>query len=423
MASSSWPSAGILHGTRILSFGTFVAGNTCPLALAELGADVVKIESLERPEALRLYFSVDHPYLYEPSGVQTTALFSGLARSTRSLCLDMKSEVGQHLFRDLVARSDVVVENFGPGQMEQWGCTFSDLTRFNDRLVMLSISGYGRTGPRSGYRAYASNISNFLGLTSAWTLDVTHFDYVAGIHGAVAVLAGLAQARKSKRGVYIDLAQVETGAAVMAPLYLDSLANGQPWRAEPNEVPGAWLSIVARCLGDDAWVAIELEDDVDWDSLCDALECPALKSDGSMPPAETLAELRSALARWSAELRPYQAATKLQHAGIAACPVQDSEDLWRDPQLRSRGAIVEVAHPDIGLAEFPNSPDRMSRTPARIQRRGPRLGEHSTEVVREWLHRTPAQIQELIDDGGMWQANVDEADAGERDPSSVRNPS
>ncbi len=413
MASSDRFGRGILDGIRILSFGAFVAGNTCPLALAELGADVVKIESRERPEALRSYFSLDHPYLYEPSGIQTTVLFSGLARSMRSLSLDMKSDAGQILFRDLVTNCDVVVENFGPGQMDRWGCSFADLLEFNGQLVMLSISGYGRTGPRSSYRAYASNINNFLGLSSAWAPDATHFDYVAGIQGAVAILGGLAEAQGSKRAVYIDLAQAESGAAVMAPLYLDSLGNGEPWRAQPNEVPGSLLSMVAKCLGDDAWVAIELEGEDDWNAICVTLERPDLSSDGRTLRPEDHEQLRSAITRWTAGLRPYQAAIKLQLAGIASCPVQDSEDLWRDPQLRSRGAIVELSHPDVGVVEFPNSPDRMSRTPGAVQRRGPRLGEHSVEVVRQWLNRTPEEIEKLMSEGAIWQAETEEVKDGE----------
>ena len=409
MVSSDWLKQGILQGTRILSFGAFVAGNTCPLALAELGADVVKIESRERPEALRAYFSPDHPLLYEPSGIQTTALFSGLTRSMRSLCLEMKSDAGRDLFRDLVTKCDVVVENFGPGQMERWGCSFAELLKFNDQLVMLSISGYGRTGPRSGYRAYASNINNFLGLSSAWSPDGTHFDYVAGIHGAVAILGGLAEARRSERGVYIDLAQAESGAAVMAPLYLDALGNGEPWRAKPNEVPGAVLSLVSRCLGDDAWVAIELEDEADWETICEVMERRDLSILERAPTADDQKHLWEAIDGWTAELRPYQAANKLQLAGIAACPVQDSEDLWRDPQLRSRGAIVEVVHPDVGAVEYPNSPDRMSLTPGTVQRRGPRLGEHSIEVVRQWLDRTPEEVSLLISNGGIWQARTEGA--------------
>jgi crotonobetainyl-CoA:carnitine CoA-transferase CaiB-like acyl-CoA transferase len=169
--------------------------------------------------------------------------------------------------------------------------------------------------------------------------------------------------------------------------------------------------MVTRCLGDDAWLAIELVDEADWNAVCDLLECPTLKLDRGKPTPDVLEQLRGDIGQWAAELRPYQAAVKLQHCGIAAGPVQDTEDLWRDPQLRSRGAIVEQSHPDIGLVEFPNSPDRMSRSPGAVQRRAPRLGEHSAEVVREWLHRTPAEVQELIDQGAMWQATTDTASA------------
>ena len=199
---------------------------------------------------------------------------------------------------------------------------------------MLSISGYGRTGPRSSYRAYASNINNFLGLSSAWAPDGTHFDYVAGIHGAVAILGGLAEARRSKRGVYIDLAQTESGAAVMAPLYLDALGNGEPWRAQPNEVPGSLLSLVARCLGDDAWVAIELEDEADWEAICATLERPDLSIQGRSLTPDDQEQLRGAIARWAAGAEAVS--SRQQIAARRNCEL---------PRPRQRGSVARSATP------------------------------------------------------------------------------
>jgi benzylsuccinate CoA-transferase BbsF subunit len=403
MVSSSSEVTDLLAGVRILSFGTFVAGNICPLLLAELGADVVKIESKDRPEALRSYDFPGQPEFFEPSGMRTSAVFAGLTRSTRSICLDMGRSEGRDTFRSLVARADVVVENLGPGTMESWGCSFAALQRLNPRLVMLSMSGYGRTGPLATYRAYASNISNYLGLTSAWAPDGTHFDFVAGIHGASAVVAGLAQVDLGAAGVLIDMAQTEAGASVMAPLYLDFLANGREWSGQPNEVPGSLFSGVMRCQGTDAWVAVEIEDASDWDTICGYLERDDLKAPGAPVSAERRADLGAAIADWAGTVTPFQAAHRLQHMGLAAGPVQSGEDLWRDAQHRSRGSFVEMRHPDMGVIEYPDATDRLSLTPGRVLRRGPRLGEHSGTVLGEWLDLPESAIAELERLGAVWQ--------------------
>jgi benzylsuccinate CoA-transferase BbsF subunit len=412
--ASSEPSSVLLDGVRVLSLGAFVAGNVCPLLLAELGADVVKVEDRSHPEALRAYDNPDQPRPVEPSGVRTTVLFAGLARSVRSAAIDLANDGGRETFRQLAGRADVVVENLSPGSMEAWGCSFSDLRALNPRLVMLSMSGYGRSGPRAHFRAYASNIANHLGLAAAWAPDGTHFDFVAAVHGASAVVAALAAVDGGAPGVSIDLAQTETGAAIMAPLYLDALAHGREWTAVPNEVPGSLLSGVFRCDGADAWVAIDLEAADDWNATCTVVGCEDLALDPERVDPERVdservdrqrdAALRGAIGAWAESLTPLQAASRLQRAGVAAAPVQNSEDLWRDPQLRSRGAFAEIDHPDIGVVEYPNTPCRLSRTPGRVVGRAPRLGEHTRAVLGEWLGLTDGDaLDELARSGAVWQ--------------------
>jgi crotonobetainyl-CoA:carnitine CoA-transferase CaiB-like acyl-CoA transferase len=409
--SSSSPTAP-LNGTRVLSFGSFVAGNICALMLAELGADVVKIESHDRPEALRSYDAPSQPQVFEPSGIRTTALFAGMTRSLRSVSVDMTRSTGRHTFRRLAERADVVIENLGPGTMESWGCSFADLRADNPKLVMLSISGYGRSGPLAGFRAYASNINNFLGLTAVWAPDGIHFDFVAGIHGACAVVAALAEVDRGAQGVFVDMAQTETGAAIVAPLYLDYLANAREWSAGPNEVPGSEFSGVVRCLGADAWVAIELEDERDWAVVCSFLERSDLQLGDTGSTPEMRQSLREAIEEWARSVSPFQATHQLQKLGVAAGPVQNSEDLWRDPQLRSRGSFVEVCHPDLGRIEYPDAPDRMSRTPGGVRSRGPRLGEHTTDVLREWLACSQSEVDELVESAAVWQPG----ESGETSP-------
>ncbi len=336
--------------------------------------------------------------------MRTTAMFAGYARSTRSLAINMDVTDGRRLFGELAQRADVVIENLGPGQMERWGFDAQSLLQRNPGLVIISISGYGRTGPRAHYRAYASNINNYLGLTRAWAYDGMHFDYVAGYHAANAIVAALGRARQIGQGAYIDLAQAEAGASVMAPLYLDALNNGPPWDYAQNEVPGSLLSVVVRCRGEDRWAALEIEDLDDWVALCHVMERPDLIVEREADAdGQRRNELVAALEKWGANETPYQLAVKLQRAGLAAAPVTDSEDLWRDLQLRSRSAFVDVVHPDLGTLEYPQSPDRLTLTPGRVRSPGSRLGEHGEAVISEWLDMNQAEVATLRDSGAFWE--------------------
>ena len=396
-----------LSGVRVVALGAFVAGNVCPLVLAELGADVVKVESRRRPESLRSYYSPDHDVIREPSGIQTTAMFSCLTRSMRSVCIEVDQPGGADTLRSLAGSADILIENMGPGVMEKWGCSYGELAAENSGLVVLSISGYGRSGPRGGYRAYGSSIANYLGLASVWAQDGVHFDFVAAYHGAFIALGAWMRATRTGHGTYLDLSQVESGMALMAPLYLDALVNGRPWSYGPNEVPGAVLSAVVRCAGEDAWAAVELEDLADLRVLSELLERPDLAASSDADARAVAADVRACLEEWAATLTPLQLSFKLQRAGLAAAPVQNTEDLWRDPQLRARDAFVEVDHPDIGLMEHPESPDRMSATPGRVRGRARRLGEDTVAVLQEWLELDAAEIESLRLAGAV--SDVDDA--------------
>jgi crotonobetainyl-CoA:carnitine CoA-transferase CaiB-like acyl-CoA transferase len=388
-----------LADLRVLTFGAFVAGNTAALILAELGMDVVKIESRVRPEALRNTYFLDHPDTREPSGVPTTALYGGLARSVRSVSIELGAPDGPEVFRRLAATADVVVENFRPHVLDRFGCGFDDLRRLNPQLSMLSISGYGRTGRRSSYAAYATNISNHVGLSAAWGhTHGYHFDYVAGYHGALGVLAALRQAETTGTGVHLDLAQVESGASVMMPILVDQLATGTAYQRRDNVVTDSFFSAVVGCAGADRWLVVEAVDGADWDRLCAVLEVQAPAG----PVAADVDVVRTALVEWAASRTPYQAAHVLQRAGVAAAPVQDASDLARDPQLRARGFIVEIDHPDLGRIEYPGAIERTVQPAGGVKRPVPRLGEHTREVLGEWAGIEGPEVEALAERGAVW---------------------
>jgi crotonobetainyl-CoA:carnitine CoA-transferase CaiB-like acyl-CoA transferase len=333
------------------------------------------------------------PRLVEPSGAETNIMFAGFSRSVRDIALDMKSPEDSQTFLRLLAEADVLIDNFATGVMDRWDLGVGRLREVNDQLVHVSISGYGRTGPKARTMAYGMNISAYLGLSRVWAPHGTQFDYTAVAHALVAILAGLEHRDRTGSGSYVDLAQTEAGAAVMAPLYLNHLVNGatdpgiEP--ASPNDVAGSLLSGVFACLGADEWVAVELEDETDWNVACRVVERPdltrsAVELDGA--PDE---QLREALTAWCATRTPYQAMFDLQRAGLAAGAVQDTEDLYLDAQHRSRGFIVDIDHPDIGPLEYPGPFHHFSKTDVRVRRPAPRLGEHTAQVLEEWLGLDP----------------------------------
>jgi crotonobetainyl-CoA:carnitine CoA-transferase CaiB-like acyl-CoA transferase len=389
--AAALPVPGPLSGIRAISFGTAIAGALSGTALGELGADVLKIESPSRPDNLRRLRAPGDPIIHEPSGADTSPMFANFNRTTRSIALDMKDQGNVELFLRLAAAADVIVENYGPGVMQRWGVGYEQIAAVNPRIVLLSLTGFGHTqGPRSHYLAYGSTVCSFVGLTDAWKYsNGVHFDYICEAHGVLGVLAALAARDRTGLGTHVDLAEVETAASVMGPLMLDYIVNGHDSAFIGNQVPGALLSEVVRCRGDDRWLAVEATDPADWQALAVLVGRDDLRAADLPPDDRTRGELAAALARWAGELTPHQAMRMLQRAGLAAGAVQDAEDLIRDPQHRERHFLVEMDHPDLGVAEYTAPAHRLAKTPPTVRRPTPRLGDHAVEVLGEWLGMTP----------------------------------
>ena len=365
-----------LSGLKVISFGMVIAGAVCATLLAELGADVVKIESPTVPDSVRRIRMGD-PAIAEPSGAPTSPMFASYNRSVRSLALDMKQPESVDLILRMVSVADVVIENFGPDVLERWGIGYEKIAAVNPRIVMLSQSGFGHTGPRSHYLAYASTVFSFVGLTQIWGQShPTASDYPAAAHGLFAILAALAARDRTGQGTHIDQAQIEGAGAIMGPLLLDYTVNGH----EPGEDPPPGM--VVRCSGEDRWLAVEPASDEDWQHLA--------RIAGAPDPGDRAA-VTEAVGTWAAALTPHQATRILQRAGLAAGAVQDTEDVTRDAQHRERHFLQEMNHPDLGVAEYAGPPHRLSKTPAAVRRRTPRLGEHTTEILAEWLGMPPEE--------------------------------
>ncbi len=403
MASSE--RAGMLAGVRVLSFGAFVAGNSAACMLASLGADVVKIEAHSRPEVLRTPPYAIGEAVTEPSGVPNTVMYAALTRGLRNLSLDMAQPAGRSLFHRLVSVTDVVIENFGSSVLDRWGCSYEKLLADKPDLVMLSLSGYGRSGPRANYLAYAATIASYIGLASSW--GYTHgtlTDYVSGAAGALASVAALGEARQSGVPRYLDLAQIDAMAPILPELYAAPLnhLDAQPWHA--NHVASSWLSGIFPSSGIDQWLAVDIEDGSDWNRLCAFLERSDLEVENVEQAQVLEPQVSEVLRSWAAGYSSYGAMHHLQRAGLAAVAVQDAEAIYRDLQLRTRGFTERVDQADLGLVRYSSSPQRWSKTPGAAPVPPARLGEHTRDVLSRWLGLPDTEMDMLEEDGAIFTA-------------------
>jgi crotonobetainyl-CoA:carnitine CoA-transferase CaiB-like acyl-CoA transferase len=398
-ASQPWtlPSGPRLGELKVLSFGTAIAGNVSATTLAEMGADVVKIESPDRADPLRLPGIPGLPKAFDLAGKPVSALFSSYSRSGRTLTLDMKSPAGLETFRQLARQADVLIDNFATGVMASWGLTPESLAEMNPRLIWVSVSGYGRTGRRATAMAYGSNVNGFMGLTRVWSPHGSQFDYTAVAHVLITIFAALAHRDRSGQGSYTEIAQAEAGGVMLAPLFLEALATGQDVWPEPNQVPGSYLSGVFAAAGQDAWLAVELEDAADWNAAASLLGVPELSIGtadsppagdvaGPPPSAEAVADLKKVIAAWAQTLTPAQAARQLQAAGLAAAAVQEIADLFADAGLWAHDALAQLHLPNTDITTYVTGPFQRMQTPrAHVRWPSPHPGEHTDEILRDWL--------------------------------------
>lgn len=377
-----------LEGIRVLDFTHVVAGPAATRILADHGATVIKVERPVRADA-------------KP---RERALFARLNRGKRSIVLDLSQPRGVEIARALASRCDVVIDNFSPRVMEHWGLDPSSLLRSRPDLVAVSMTGFGRTGPRRDWVSFAPTVhaaSGYTGLMRApdgspvgWGFSWA--DTIAGLAAAVAVAAALLHRARTGRGQWIDLSEFETAVALVGPALL-AVANGG---AEP-QAPGnrsqeepAVPHGVFRCAGEDRWVALAVRTDEQWARFARIVNEPWALEPRLAVLAGRIAE-QDALERlvegWTSRRTAEEVTELLQGAGIAAFPVADGADLCeRDPHLRWRR---ERASP--GPARGDGVIPRLWSTPGRIGASVPAHGEHTEEVVRELLGLPAEEIRRL----------------------------
>lgn len=388
---------GILKGLRVLDFSRVLAGPYATRMMADFGAEVIKVESAR---------------MAGDAEADTAGYFNAWNRGKRSITLDMSHPEARELARRLVAVSDVVVENFTPRVMANWGMDYASLVRIKPDLVMVSLSGMGQDGPWRDFAAFGPTIEALSGFTylTSFTSErplgtgFAYADHIGGLVGFWATLVALEHRDRTGQGQYVDVAEYEAMCAMLGPALLDGKLNGRPVKPVGNgpEYNGSAHYGCYRCRGEDRWCVISVRPE-EWPRLGEALGNPAGTKECWFSSAEGRCRHRDELERlietWTKRRRPETVTARLQAAGIAAGVVNDARDLTKDRQLRARRFFYRKKHPVLGLITLDASPLRLSRTPPRLRRPAPRLGQDNRYVFRQLLGLSRAEMAAYLKGG------------------------
>jgi len=373
-----------LDGTRVLDFTWVVAGPVTTRILADLGADVIKVERRG---------SLDF-------GDRRGGLSGTLMRGKRSIMLDLNDPRGLDLARRLAAVSDVVIDNFSARVMTNLGLDYETLAAIRPDIVCVRMTGFGLTGPDRDHVSYGPTLQALTGYTLLMAepngppagFGYSYSDLAGGNLGALAVLAALWHRRRTGRGQLVDLSQLEAVASLVGPTLLASALDGAPSAPAGNasqEASGAPHGVYP-CAGEDRWIAITVFTDEEWRAFA---RVTGIADDARTGNAAALDRL---VAAWTRQQVAEEAATLLQRAGVAAGVVANAEDLCaRDPQLAARGHFVDVPTPEGRSVRIDGPPFVLSETPARVSGPGPLLGEHTDEVLATLLGMSADEIGAL----------------------------
>ncbi|MBI2964055.1 MAG: CoA transferase [Deltaproteobacteria bacterium] len=391
-AASPLPAGRPLDGIRVLDFTHVFAGPLASRILADHGAEVIKVE---RPATL--------------DAERRGGLFGNLNRGKQSVILDLGGPRGIALARRLAARSDVVIDNFSPRVMAQWGLDYDGLRRLRPDVIAVAMSGFGASGPRRDWVSFGPTLQALCGHTAlmrrrggepvGW--GFSHADVCAGLAGALAVVAALHHRRRTGEGQFVDLSELESVTALMGPMLVELANRGaEPERPEnrSQEAPGAPHGVY-RCAGDDRWVAIAVLSEPEWRAFAAVVGEP-WTADPRFATADSrladAAALDALVERWTATHAPEEVTALCQRRGVAASTVANGEDLCaHDPHLRARGYWKAVATPEGGTVVLDGVPAELSATPGRVDRPGPLHGEHTEAVLRGVLGLGAVEIAEL----------------------------
>ena len=400
--------AGPLVGFRVLDLSRILAGPWASQMLADLGAEVIKIE---RPLVGDDTRSWGPPYMPGGEGQVTmeAAYFHGANRGKYSVCIDMSSAAGQELIRNLVTKSDILIENFKVGGLKKYGLDYDNLKAINPKLIYCSITGFGQTGPyaeRAGYDFMIQAMGGLMSVTGEpggqpMKVGVALADVLTGLYAANAIQAALIHQLRSGEGQYIDLALLDVQVASLANQAMNYLASGvNPTRlgnAHPNIVP--YQAFQTR----DGYLILAVGNDAQFKRFCDLAGRADLASDDRYLKNSERVKNRQTLVPQLIDIMLAQDSDywleQLNAQGIPCGPINNIDQVFSDPQVQHRGMQLELDHPVAGKVASVGNPIKLSETPVSYEKAPPTLGQHTEAVLSDLLELNSEQIKQLRTEG------------------------
>ena len=419
---------GPLQGVRIVEMGQLIAIPYAMKLLADMGAQVIRLESTRRLESYRS----DSVYQNEVGGQfwNRGANFYEQNRNKQGITLDLGRPEGLQVLRRLISISDVFAENFTPRVIRNFGLEYPDLCRIRPDIIMVSSTGYGFDGPWANFGATRPATEGASGLAYATgyadgppvMAEIPYVDYTAGEHTVFAVMTALMHRLRTGEGQFIDVSQTQAASATIPEVLMDFAANGSEPVRMGNSDPAMAPHGCYPCQGEDRWIVIAVSDDAEWQALCHVLGHDGWENDSRLSGAlgrwRHHTELDGMLAERTKSWDAHDLMTALQAEGVPAGAVLDSKELLFNPHLRERRFYEVVRHhPSTEIPPLPYAgrPWKLSKTPAVPPVAAPLMGEHNRAVLRDLLGLTEEDIDALEESGIIGYAPDD--------PRPVRRPS
>jgi succinyl-CoA:(S)-malate CoA-transferase subunit A len=389
-----------MSGVRVIDLGTFLAGPYAASILGEFGAEVFKVEHPIAGDPMRRFGTPTKRH-------DATLAWLSEARNRKSVTIDLRQKEGVQLFLRLIGKSDVLIENFRPGTMEEWGLGWKELSEANPGLVYLRVSGYGQTGPyrrRSGFAHIAhafgglSYLAGFPGETPVVPGTAPLGDYMSSVYGAIGILLALRHREKTGRGQIVDIGIYE---AVFRQLDEIAASYGLFGKVREREGSGSFVAVPHGHFRtkDDKWIAIACTTDKMFERLAEAMEHPELASSGLYgPQRQRLAardEVNRLVIEWVGSLNRDEVMGRCLDCEVPVGKVNSIADIFEDEHFQARGNLARIEEEGLGEVVVPNVVPTLSATPGRITSLGPALGNATYEVMRELLGMTADDIKRL----------------------------
>ena len=396
-----------LEGVRVLDFGWFYAAPHTGAWLGALGAEVIRVESAARIEYNREAANARAEGI---PGINRSSIWNGVNFSKLGVTLNLSTDEGKSLARQLARTCDVVIENFSAGVMDRLGLGYDSLSKLNPGAILLSCSTLGAFGPESKVSGLGPNIQVYAGLPhlsgyedgppalggGSWP------DFVVGIIGTFATLVALRDRRRTDKGQHIDLAMAEVITSMIPEAVMDYLMNGKEHGRQGNHDPEMSPHSVYPASGYDQWVAIAVSNDDEWRAMCKVAGHPEWIEDPRFADLKSRkkneAELDSLISEWTKRESPYGIMHTLQEAGVSAAPVMSVFDLVASPHMLERGYFVDINHPEVGPRMTPGIPVKFSGMPKLNYYAAPTLGQHNDFVFKEIVGLDDETYSRLVAD-------------------------